>query len=59
MPNVKANGIRIEYDTIGDPSSPPLLLIMGLGGQLINWESAASRPGLMTARFIPRVSAAR
>ena len=38
MPNVKANGIRIEYDTIGNPSFPPLLLIMGLGGQLIHWD---------------------
>ncbi len=31
MPNVSANGIQIEYDTFGDPSSPSLLLIMGSG----------------------------
>ena len=32
------NGIRIAYDTFGDQGSPPLLLIMGLGGQMINWH---------------------
>ena len=43
MPNVKANGIRIEYDTLGNPSAPPLLLIMGLGGQLIHWDEGFCR----------------
>ncbi|MBW2610883.1 MAG: alpha/beta hydrolase [Deltaproteobacteria bacterium] len=38
MTSVKANGIQIESDTFGDPSSPALLLIMGLGGQLIYWQ---------------------
>lgn len=38
MPNVEANGIRIEYETSGDPSASPLLLIMGLGGQLVEWH---------------------
>ena len=35
MPGVTANGIQIEYDTFGDSSCPPLLLIRGLGGQMI------------------------
>jgi pimeloyl-ACP methyl ester carboxylesterase len=34
----KANGIEIAYDTFGDSSAPPLLLIMGLGFQMIMWE---------------------
>jgi pimeloyl-ACP methyl ester carboxylesterase len=38
MPKAKANNIEIEYDTFGDPSSEPLLLVMGLGGQMIAWE---------------------
>ncbi len=38
MPNVTANGIQIEYDTFGDSSAPPLLLIMGLGAQMILWD---------------------
>lgn len=32
-----ANGIEIEYETLGSPEGPPLLLVMGLGGQLIWW----------------------
>ena len=55
MPNVKVNGIQIEYDTIGNPSSPPLLLIMGLGGQLIHWGEDFCRQladrGLFIIRF--------
>ncbi|MBW2408992.1 MAG: alpha/beta hydrolase [Deltaproteobacteria bacterium] len=38
MPSVKANGIQIEYETIGDPSARPLILIIGLAGQLIEWH---------------------
>ena len=37
VPTAHANGIDIEYVTEGDPSDPPLLLVMGLGGQLIAW----------------------
>jgi len=39
MPNVAANEIRIEYDTFGDRTNPPLLLIMGLGAQMIVWDT--------------------
>ncbi len=38
MPKIIANNIEIEYDTFGDPSSNPLLLITGLGAQMISWE---------------------
>jgi pimeloyl-ACP methyl ester carboxylesterase len=34
----EANGIEIVYETIGDPANPPLLLVMGLGMQLIHWD---------------------
>ena len=34
----QVNGIELAYETIGDPSSPPLLLVMGLGMQLIHWD---------------------
>jgi pimeloyl-ACP methyl ester carboxylesterase len=37
VPKVHANGIDIEYATDGDPADPPLLLVMGLGAQLITW----------------------
>jgi pimeloyl-ACP methyl ester carboxylesterase len=36
MTRVLANGIEIEYETSG--SGEPLLLIMGLGGQLTDWH---------------------
>jgi len=37
VPKAKSNGIELEYDTLGDPANPALLLIMGLGAQLIDW----------------------
>ncbi len=40
MPDVAANGIRIEYETFGDPSQSPLLLVMGLGAQMLAWDEA-------------------
>jgi len=33
-----ANGIEIEYETFGDSRAQPLLLVMGLGAQMITWE---------------------
>jgi pimeloyl-ACP methyl ester carboxylesterase len=33
-----ANGIEIAYDELGDPDGEPLVLIMGLGTQLIHWD---------------------
>jgi len=50
-----ANGIEIEYETFGPPDGDPLLLIMGLGGQMTLWDEAfcealASR-GHLTIRF--------
>jgi pimeloyl-ACP methyl ester carboxylesterase len=30
--------VRLCYETVGDPSQPALLLIMGLGGQMITWH---------------------
>lgn len=32
-----ANGIEIAYETFGDPGGLPLLLVMGLGTQMIAW----------------------
>lgn len=38
MPKARANGIHIEYETFGDASGRPLLLIGGLASQLIHWD---------------------
>jgi pimeloyl-ACP methyl ester carboxylesterase len=32
-------GVELAYDTFGDPSADPLLLIMGLGGPLTWWNA--------------------
>jgi len=37
MPSLNANGIRIAFDTTGDPKAVPLLLISGLGLQMTAW----------------------
>ena len=34
----RANGLDLCYDTFGDPQAQPLLLIMGLGAQMIVWD---------------------
>ena len=33
-----ANGLKLCYDTFGDPGAPPLLLIMGLAAQMVAWD---------------------
>ncbi|MFT4243198.1 MAG: alpha/beta hydrolase [Acidovorax sp.] len=35
-----ANGMQLAYDTFGDPSAPALLLVMGLGTQMIAWDES-------------------
>lgn len=51
----KANGIEIEYETFGSPDDPALLLIMGLGAQLIHWPDEFCRAlaghGLFVIRY--------
>jgi pimeloyl-ACP methyl ester carboxylesterase len=37
MPIVTANGIDIAYDEVGDKGRPAIVLIMGLGTQMISW----------------------
>jgi pimeloyl-ACP methyl ester carboxylesterase len=38
MPRAQTNGIELEYETFGDPSNPAMLLIMGLGVQMLGWD---------------------
>lgn len=40
MPELKtvpANGIEIAYETFGDRGAPPVVLVMGLGTQMLAW----------------------
>jgi len=34
----QVGSVELVYETIGDPSDAPLLLVMGLGMQLIHWD---------------------
>jgi pimeloyl-ACP methyl ester carboxylesterase len=36
----RANGIELAWDSFGDPDAPPLVLIMGLGAQMVGWDDA-------------------
>jgi pimeloyl-ACP methyl ester carboxylesterase len=60
MPRARANGIVLEYETFGDAKSPPLLLIMGLGAQMISWDenfcSQLADRGFYVIRFDNRDS---
>ena len=40
MPTVAANGIQIAYEDAGPPDAPVILLVMGLGAQLVFWPEA-------------------
>jgi pimeloyl-ACP methyl ester carboxylesterase len=55
MPQIRANGIDIEYETFGRASDPALLLIMGFSAQLTMWpvpfcEGLAAK-GFYVVRF--------
>ena len=50
MPSVIANGIELYYETSGPPTGEPLLLIMGLGSQLVMWP-AGFVDGLVSAGY--------
>jgi pimeloyl-ACP methyl ester carboxylesterase len=60
VPTAHGNGIDIEYVTSGDPSHPPLLLVMGLGAQLIAWPEGfvdqLTARGFFTVRYDNRDS---
>lgn len=43
MPRVKAGIVELEYDEFGDPDAPALILVMGLGAQLIDWPEEFCR----------------
>jgi len=38
MPRTNANGVEIEYETFGDPTQVPLLLLSGGGAQMTFWQ---------------------
>jgi pimeloyl-ACP methyl ester carboxylesterase len=55
MPRAQANGIEVEYEVLGDPGARPLLLVQGLGSQLVTVDdgfcAALTARGFMVVRF--------
>lgn len=50
-----SNGLELCFDSFGDPAAPPLLLVSGLGAQLIAWDDEFCRQlasaGLYVVRY--------
>ena len=40
MPKISVDRLELEYESIGDPAAPVILLVMGLGMQLVAWPDA-------------------
>ena len=55
MTAIQSNGINLEYESLGDPGAPVVLLVMGLGMQLVAWPDpfceGLVRQGFRVVRF--------
>lgn len=55
MPYAPSRDVELFYDTTGDPGNPPVLLVAGLGQQMIGWDIEAvedlSSRGHLVIRF--------
>ncbi len=54
MPTAHNGEIAIEYDTIGDPTNPAVLLIMGFSAQMTAWDLAFCQELVDRGRFVIR-----
>ncbi len=54
MARAAANGIAIEYDTFGQAADPALVLISGMGAQLIFWNEAFCKELVSRGFFVVR-----
>ncbi|MGH8453402.1 MAG: alpha/beta fold hydrolase [Nevskiales bacterium] len=54
MPQIQANGVHLEYETFGNPAHPPILLIMGLGAQLLLWPEEFCRALAEAGHYVIR-----
>ena len=50
----KANGLTICHQTFGAPSDPPIVLVMGLGAQMILWEDGLCQSLAERGYFVVR-----
>jgi len=54
MPHILVNGVEIEFDTFGEKTGRPLLLIMGLGTQMIAWPEGFCQKLADKGHFVVR-----
>lgn len=54
MSKARANGMELEYETFGNSDNPAILLIMGLGAQMILWPEALCRGLANTGHYVIR-----
>lgn len=54
MAQLDVNDLRIEYDHFGDRGARPLLLVMGLGAQMLLWEEDFCRALAERGHFVVR-----
>ena len=50
----EANGLKLAYETFGDRADPPVLLVMGLGTQMLAWPDELCRDIAAGGRFVIR-----
>lgn len=50
----QANGIEIAYETFGDRADPPVVLVMGLGTQMIAWPDRLCQDLADRGHFVVR-----
>jgi pimeloyl-ACP methyl ester carboxylesterase len=51
---VEANGVELCTEPFGDPTDPPILLVMGLGASMLWWEEGFCRLLANGGRFVIR-----
>ena len=54
IPRVQANGIEIAYETFGDAADPAILLVMGLGTQMLGWPDEICEALAAAGHFVIR-----
>lgn len=54
MAYAQLGGLRLAYETFGDPEGRPLLLIMGLGSQMLLWDEDFCDLLVKSGHFVAR-----
>jgi pimeloyl-ACP methyl ester carboxylesterase len=51
---IEANGVELCTEPFGDPTDPPVLLIMGIGASMLWWDEGFCRTLAESGRFVIR-----